>query len=180
MLFPYLPLRLSADVSYLENVAEQVSVAPTASSSLPHTSVLPSIDPNRPSVKNRLVVSGASVNMPIYQSKNADVLAKGGWIFPGTSTPNTGSNTVIFGHRFRYLPPISNTFYHLDLVKTGDEFQIQWQNVAYRYRVIAVKLIEPTDLSVLAPSDKSIVTLITCAPLFSTKQRLVVVGELLQ
>ena len=138
VLFPYLPFRLSADVAYLDDLAESVVENPASSSnSFSPTPTPKPLDPNRPSVKNRLVVSGASVNMPIYQSKNADVLAKGGWIFPGTSTPNSGSNTVIFGHRFRYLPPISNMFYHLDLVKAGDEFQISWQGIAYRYCALA-------------------------------------------
>ena len=180
LLFPYLPLRLSNDIIYLENVAEQATVVHTASVSVSGVSPLSSFNPNRPSIKNRLFMSGIGVSMPIFESKNADALVKGGWMFPGTSTPEYASNTVIFGHRFRYLPPISNTFYHLDKVKVGDQFQIQWKGITYRYRVTTVKLIEPTDLSVLAPSDKPIVTLITCAPLFSTKQRLVVVGELLQ
>ena len=167
VLFPYLPFRLSADVAFLDDVAEQVVETPKP------------FDPNRPSVKNRLIIPKAGVDMPIYKSENSNVLTKGGWIFPGTSTPYDVGNTVIFGHRFRYLPPISNTFYNLDKIEIGDEFQIRWQDKIYRYRVVQIKVIEPTDLSVLAPSDTPIVTLITCAPLFSTKQRLVVIAELI-
>ncbi len=117
--------------------------------------------------------------MPIFESDDADVLVKGGWIFPGTSTPEYASNTVIFGHRFRYLPPVSNTFYALDKIRAGDEIKVSWKGTTYTYRTTEIKIIEPTDFSVLNSTDKATITLITCAPLFSTKQRLVVIAELI-
>lgn len=178
LLFPFLPFGVSADLDYLNDVAqERIAVVATASPSAPFT-VVPSFDPNRPTIKNRLIISRLDINMPIYESKNADVLVKGGWIFPGTSTPEYASNTVIFGHRFRYLPPISNTFYALDKIKAGDEVKIQWKGKIYAYYVTGSKIIEPTDFSVLDSTEKPSLTLITCAPLFSTKQRLVVTASL--
>ena len=50
----------------------------------------------------------------------------------------------------------------------------------YKYKTVEKKIIEPTDFSVTQPTEGAYLTLITCAPLFSTKQRLVVVGELLE
>lgn len=176
-LFPFMPLWFSSDLNYLDSVA-QATASPSNTVILSASPTPRPINPNYPAIKNRLVIGEVGINMPVFESAKAGVLAKGGWVFPNTSTPDAGGNTVIFGHRFRYLPPISNTFYHLDRIKQGDEFSIQWKGETYTYKVTDIKIIEPTDLSVLAPSDKPIVTLITCAPLFSTKQRLVVVGEL--
>ncbi len=117
------------------------------------------------------------INMPIFQSENDKVLWKGGWLFG--STPDKGGNSVIFGHRFRYLPPNSNTFYNLDKVNIGDKFTVNWAGKKYIYTVREIKTVEPNDLSVIEPSVKSIVTLVTCTPLFTSNKRLVVIGELI-
>lgn len=175
--FPFLPFRFSSDFEYLSDVAAQSAFAHVASSSGESLLPKPSIDPSHPSIQNRLIIQSIGVDMPLIQDSSANALLKGGWVFPGTSTPPHGGNTVIFGHRVRYLPPISNTFYHLDRVRIGDTLSITWQNATYVYRVVETKMIEPTDLSVLDTSSTSRVTLITCAPLFSTRQRLAVVAE---
>ena len=180
--FPFLPLRFSDDIAFLEDVAAQATqeVAPVASASasvLPPTATPRPIDPERRNIKDRLVINKLGINMPLFRSTSANVLTKGGWMFSNTPTPDQSGNTVIFGHRVRYLPPISNTFYKLDQINVGDEFSIAWQGTVYKYKVTTKKVIEPTDLTVMEPSSKPIVTLITCAPLFSTKQRLVVVAE---
>jgi sortase A len=127
--------------------------------------------------ENRLIIPEIGVDMPIAQNENA--LERGGWVFPDASTPDGGGNTVIFGHRFKYLPPLSNTFYQLDRVKTGDTFSLSWQGKIYNYRITEMKIIRPEDLSVLSREGTARVSLITCTPLFSSKQRLVITGELL-
>lgn len=129
-------------------------------------------------VKDHLVIAGVNINMPIFVGETEKILDKGGWLFSRTSRPDRGSNTVIFGHRYMYKPPKSNTFWNLDKVKIGDEMILFWQGKEYRYKVSEIKIVEPTDLSVMQPSSGSILTVITCTPLFTTKQRLVVVGSL--
>lgn len=131
------------------------------------------------SVRDRLYIPVAGVDMPIFRSNSDWVLSKGGWLFSNTSTPDAGGNTVIFGHRFKYLPPISNTLFNLDKVDYGDTFTMTWQGQNYQYVVVEKRIIEPTDLSVLEPSSDSRITIVTCTPLFSTKQRLVIVGALI-
>lgn len=177
LFLPFVPFWFSEDLDTLQQLADASTPAPIsvpASSSA--TAQRP--DPELRNVANRLSIAGLSINMPLFESASASVLAKGGWVFPGTSTPDRGGNTVVFGHRFRYLPPISNTFFHLDKIAKGDEMAVAWKGAVYRYRVSDVKIIEPTDFSVLEPTDRPTITLITCAPLFSTKQRLVVIADL--
>lgn len=131
-------------------------------------------------VRNRLIMRKAGIDMPVFAGESEKTLSKGAWIFPRTSTPDKGGNTVIFGHRFKYLPPVSNTMFHLDKIADDDEFTLEWNDVTYRYRVAEIKIVEPNDLSVLAPTKKRTLTLITCTPLFSTAQRLVVIAELIR
>ena len=153
---------------------------PTALPTTESETPTPSLDPNLPTITDRLIIPTIDVNMPLFTGTSANILLKGGWVFPGTSTPPNMGNTVVFAHRFRYMPPISNTFYALDKLHIGDVFKITWHGRSYTYSVTESKIIQPTDFSVLARTDQAQITLITCAPLFSSKQRLVVIAQLIQ
>jgi sortase (surface protein transpeptidase) len=81
---------------------------------------------------NRLIISKIGVNAPIVESKNADYgLSRGAWRVPETSTPDKGGNTVITGHRFKYLPPNNLTFYLLDKMEPQDIITVLWQDKEY-------------------------------------------------
>ena len=117
--------------------------------------------------------------MAIVEGTSEKVLFKGAWRSPYNSTPDKGGNTVLFGHRYLYLPPRKDTLFSLDKVKVGDGFEINWEGKAYKYKVIEVKIVNPDDISVLNPTAVPSVTIITCTPVFTTKFRLVVRGELI-
>ena len=177
LLFPFVSSGFFNEYGFLTEAAknQQPTYDLPASSSESKNST-PRPDYEQKNNKNRLVISRVGIDMPIFEGNDASILAKGGWLFPGTSTPDKGGNTVILGHRFKYLPPISNTFYRLDKLFIGDRFTLTWQGVEYRYQITETKIIKPTDLSVLNPSEQSQITLITCWPLFSTEERLVVIA----
>ncbi|WP_349409527.1 class D sortase [Pseudalkalibacillus sp. SCS-8] len=86
-----------------------------------------------------------------------------------------GENFVALGHRSHVTGKFFN---RLDELSVGDQIDFIADNQGFHYKVIDKKIIEPTQLEVLEPvKNKSIVTLITCHPMYSNKQRLVVVGE---
>src|SRR4030042_4499442 len=129
---------------------------------------------------NYLIISKIGVDIPIVDSDNsAWALNRGAWRLPETSTPDKGSNTAIAGHRFKYLPPNNLTFYLLDKLVAGDTMQIIWEGKVYNYSVTESKIVAPTEVSVLSPTARSIITLITCDPVFTQKNRLIVIGELI-
>lgn len=127
--------------------------------------------------ENILVIPKIGVKIPIVEGEDESVLENGAWRMPQTSAPDKGSNTVIAGHRWKYKPPSEKTFYLLDELEMGDAFQIYWQGYEYDYQVASISIVLPTELDVLNPTEKPIVTLLTCHPLFSTEQRLIIVGE---
>ena len=127
---------------------------------------------------NRLIIEKIGVNISLVEGENEDVLRHGAWRSPWGSAPDAGGNTVIFGHRYGYLPPDPRTFYLLDKVVVGDSFKITWQGKEYSYRIIETKVVAPTEISSLLQTDNSVVTLITCTPVFTTQNRLIVRGEL--
>jgi sortase A len=177
LLFPFISSGFFNEYGFLteaaKNQSPQYDLWASTSSSISPT---PRPDYEQKHVKNRLTIASVGIDMPIFEGGDASVLAKGGWIFPHTSTPDKGGNTVIFGHRFKYLPPISNTFYKLDKLFIGDRFTFMWQGVEYKYQVTETKIIKPTDLTVLNPTEQAQITLITCWPLFSTEERFVVIA----
>ncbi|MFA5131124.1 MAG: sortase [Patescibacteria group bacterium] len=129
---------------------------------------------------DRLIIPKIGVNAPIILSDNEKTgLSKGAWLVPFGSTPDKGGNTIITGHRFKYLPPNNTTFYLFDKLKTGDIFSILWQGRQYNYRVRQTMIIDPSNSSPYNISPKAIVTLYTCDPIYSTKNRLVIVSDLI-
>lgn len=129
---------------------------------------------------NRLIIKKIGVNAPIVESASADYgLSKGAWRVPQSSTPDKGGNTVITGHRFKYLPPNNLTFYLFDKLQTGDIVAVIWEDKNYFYRIKEIKIVADTEISIMAPSLEPILTLFTCHPIYSTEKRLVVIGELI-
>lgn len=129
---------------------------------------------------NRLVIPKIGVNISLVGGDSEQyALSQGAWIMPGTSTPDSGSNTVVSGHRFRYTPPHESTFYLLDKLTDGDVFQVFWEGQEYRYKVVSSIIVSPYAQEVLDSTEHATFTMVTCNPLFSTKERLVVSGELI-
>lgn len=130
---------------------------------------------------NRVIIPRIGVNAPIVESASSEYgLSKGSWLVPDTSTPDKGGNTVITGHRFKYLPPNNLTFYLFHKLEVGDLFSVIWHNEDYYYRIKEVKIVDKTELSIMEQTSEPVITLFTCHPIYSTEQRLVVVGELVE
>lgn len=126
---------------------------------------------------DRLFIPAIGVNIPILEG-NEMVLSKGAWRLPDTSSDPLAGNMVLSAHRYKLLPPASETLYLLDKVVRGDMIVLDWRGKEYRYSVAESRVVKPDDLSVLAQTERPQLTLITCTPLFSTAQRLVVTAEL--
>ena len=85
------------------------------------------------------------------------------------------NNFVILGHNSH----TSGQFFdRLDELEPGDQYTIQTPSETYEYTIFKRQIISPAQLEVLEPiKDRSIVTLITCYPNYSSKQRLVLFAE---
>ena len=126
--------------------------------------------------KNHVVIPSMNLDEFIWVGNNEKLVSKGIWHIPHSSTPDKGSNTVLVGHRFTY----KNTavLYHLDKVKTGDPITVAWDGKLYNYVVSESKIVKPSDVYVEDPTEDSILTIYTCNPVWSTRERLVVVARL--
>lgn len=127
--------------------------------------------------ENRLVVPSINVDIRITEGPDVSALLQGGWRRPHTSTPDSGGNTVIAGHRFLYTSTNASYFYNLDKVKTGDPIIIYWKGKEYNYNVTETKQVQATDVEIEDNTPDTRLTLYTCTPLWTAKDRLVVIAK---
>jgi sortase A len=76
---------------------------------------------------------------------------------PDTPWPWQPGNSAIAAHR-------DGRFRALRKIKVGDEVRLRTSHGELRYQVRELSIVEPDDLSVLAPQEKPTLTLITCYP----------------
>jgi LPXTG-site transpeptidase (sortase) family protein len=126
--------------------------------------------------ENSLYIPALALHETIFDGSSATTLRKGVWHIPKTSSPDQGSNTVLAAHRHTKSGP--GVFYNLDKLKTGNQLFVFWDKQRYQYVVTSIRVVPPTEVSVQAPSKTNILTLYTCTPLWSFKDRLVVRAEL--
>lgn len=128
--------------------------------------------------QNRLIITKIGVNAPIIQTDSENEgLNKGVWLMPQGVTPGKTGNTIITGHRFKYLPPNNTTFYLFHKLEVGDIVSIIWDKENYYYKIKEIKIVDETDLSVYDGSNDSILTMFTCHPIYSSQKRLVVISS---
>ncbi|PIS42223.1 MAG: hypothetical protein COT24_04660 [Candidatus Kerfeldbacteria bacterium CG08_land_8_20_14_0_20_40_16] len=54
-----------------------------------------------------------------------------------------------------------------------------WNEKEYHYQVVETKIVNPDQAEIMASTEDTTITLYTCTPLFTTQQRLVVIGKLI-
>lgn len=128
--------------------------------------------------RNTLVIPQIGVDSPVIEGIGPDALNSGLWRRPHTSTPDKGGNTVLTGHRFLYSSG-PKTFYNLDKMKVGDKFFMYWDGKEYDYEVVDMFIVDPEQIEIEDDTEEPLLTLYTCTPLWTAKQRLVVRSKLL-
>ena len=127
-----------------------------------------------PDVVGRLTILSANINHYVVFGATLNKLEYGPGYILGTSLPGSGGNFAIAGHRTTYGAPFGN----LDKTEVGDTILFQTNTNQYEYLITEVKIVSPEDTYVLGNFGDDRITLSTCHPKFSARQRLIVVGEL--
>jgi sortase A len=77
----------------------------------------------------------------------------------GTALPGAPGNCALAGHR-------DGLFRGLKDVGEGDAIELDTARGTERYRVARVWVVEPEDVTVLAATPSSVLTLVTCYPFY--------------
>jgi len=132
---------------------------------------------------NHIFIPAISVDAPIsWMVKNtaeetSTALENGVIHLLDTATPGTVGNVFITGHSSNYAwapGHYKSVFALLNKLSVGDIIYLKYQNKSYAYKVFEQKTIKPDDTSVLEQDQKSILTLMTCTPVGTSLNRLIV------
>lgn len=150
------------------------------------------IDPNSTAVSSepRLIIPKINVDVPVvynvgYDHKSQmDAMQHGvaHFAIPGAnSVPGQLGNVVLSGHSSNDLFDPGDykfIFAQLDKLQTGDSIYLHFQSVRYTYTVFKEEVVKPTNVgSLLGMEDKPYLTLITCTPLGTATNRLLIKAE---
>jgi sortase A len=102
-------------------------------------------------------------------------LRNGAGHMPTTPLPGQPGNAVISGHRTTYGAP----FHELDQLVPGDLIEVETAIGVHTYAVRETTIVRPTELWVIQERPGAWLTLTTCHPKFSSRQRLIVFAELI-
>ena len=103
--------------------------------------------------------------------------------YVGSAMPGERGNFAMAGHRVGRGSP----FLALDVLRPGDPVVVETVDAWHVYRVTTTSVVDPRQSSVVAPTPGgaangeptgAFLTMTTCHPRFSTRERLVVHGEL--
>ncbi|MDQ6696098.1 MAG: class E sortase, partial [Actinomycetota bacterium] len=114
------------------------------------------------------------VGKAVVQGVTLDQLKRGPGHYPESPLPGQKGNVAIAGHRTTYGAP----FHDIDGLKPGDDIVVTTLQGTFHYKVDSTLIVAPSDLTVLADKGDNRLTLTSCNPRYSARQRIVVSGVL--
>lgn len=110
----------------------------------------------------------------VYEGVDRDTLRNGPGHMGRTPLPGQPGNAVISGHRTTYGRP----FFDFDRLQPGDRVEVETEVGTHVYEIREILVVDPGDVWVAGARDGGWLTMTTCEPKFSARQRLVVVAEM--
>jgi sortase A len=145
----------------------------TPATSTPPTTSPPATAPPAPAEGDgvaKIEIPRIGVDWIVVEGVDVGDLRKGPGHYPGTALPGVRGNVAIAGHRTTYGAP----FEDVNELQAGDEIVLTTITGRYVYRVTGSQIVSPSETSVLAPSETAILTLTSCHPKYSARQRIIV------
>jgi sortase A len=168
---------LSATTTTTAVAAPSTSVDPEASST---TSTIPmAVDRNLPNgtVLGKLQIPKIGLDWYYVEGVGLGDLKKGPGHFKETPMPGQLGNAAIAGHRTTYGHP----FYKLNDLQPGDLVTTITLDGTFVYQVTDKLIVKPADYGKVIPTrnpDIATLTLATCHPVYTARERLIVIATL--
>jgi len=122
-----------------------------------------------------LSITSLDLKVPVYNGTDEVNLNRGTGRIKGTGWIDKPGNLGIAGHRDGFFRVLKD-------IKLGDKMQLLTFSGKTEFVVSSITIVDPSDVSVLAPTDGSTITLVTCYPFYfvgNAPKRFIVKGELL-
>lgn len=136
---------------------------------------------------NWIRIPAINVAVPVVMSaslEDKDVIAtldKGAALYPNGVRPGAIGNLFISAHSTGepWRGSYRFAFIKINELKNGDTIHIDWRGARYTYRITKTEIVHPTpDFRVISDRPVPTISIMACWPLWSTKQRVLVHGEL--
>jgi sortase A len=138
--------------------------------------------------ESKVIIPKINVEVPVVydvpsigEKDLQSALERGVVHYPQSPVPGQNGNVVVVGHSSNNIfnhGKYKFAFVLLSKLEVGDTFMLNYGGQRYIYKIYEKKIVSPTDVSVLGPTDKvATATLITCDPPGTALHRLVIIGE---
>ena len=106
-----------------------------------------------------MTIDKLNIQVPVYNGADDFNLNRGVARIKGTAAVDTVGNLGIAGHRDGFFRGLKD-------IVLGDVIELQTTRGMVTYTVSSVVIVDPSDVSVLAPTLEPTITLVTCYPLY--------------
>lgn len=127
-----------------------------------------------PEQATRIVIPAIDVDAPVVEGDGWEELKMGVGHHIGSANPGERGNMVVSGHNDVF----GEVLRRLGELMPGDEIIVYAGETPYRYLMREKRIVEPDEVSVMEPTTKATMTLVTCYPYLIDTHRLVVIAEL--
>lgn len=149
-------------------------------------------------LENRIIIPRIGKNIPLIDTNHdegtsftemqetfMEELKNGVVRYPWTAKPGETGNVFIFGHSSNYpwiKSDYNDVFALLDNLQEWDDIIVYYNQKKYTYRVTDRAFVKPGDTKVLWSRDpnKKEISLMTCWPVGTALERLIIFGELVE
>jgi sortase A len=106
-----------------------------------------------------LIIENLDIEVPIYNGTDEVILNRGVGRIIGTARMDGLGNLGLAGHRDGFFRGLKD-------IQHGELIELQTPSELVRYRVTSIVIVDPSDVSVLAPTEERTLTLVTCYPFY--------------
>ena len=127
-------------------------------------------------IVGRLLIPSLNLNVMVLEGTDPWTLNRAVGHIESTALPGRSGNVGISAHRDGF-------FRNLGRIGQGDEISIVTAEKTYTYAVESTRIVNPADVEVLSPSDRPVLTLVTCFPFYfvgDAPQRFIVKAQLVR
>lgn len=110
-----------------------------------------------PDLLGRLVIPRLNFSAFVLEGEDESTLERAVGFLPGTARPGEGGNTGLAAHRDTFFRPLEG-------VQVDDRIRLEIPPHTYEYRVDSLRVVEPSEVSVLDFTGTEELTLVTCYP----------------
>lgn len=122
----------------------------------------------------RIIIPSIGVDHTVVEGDDWEALKRGVGHSPWSANPGEVGNCILTAHNDIF----GKIFQRLPEVELGDEILVQTGIRDHRYVVKATRVVEPTQVELMYPTEDPILTLISSYPYLVDDKRIVVIAEL--